>query len=218
MTLEDYAKRLKEKLQAAHQNPANFEENHSRQSDFPDWSLFSNWTLEIGCGVGLHPILYSKNNPGSGLIALERTVEKYGKFQRRHERHQLANLFPIHGDGLNWLANNSNALTKRFDKIFLLYPNPYPKNTQRNKRFLGMTNFSYALASLKEEGIIIMRSNERTYLDEAKYLAANVWKLDCIQDQEINLKEGERGITHFERKYLDRGLPCYEIIWRKSKN
>lgn len=212
MNLEDYAKRLKEKIQNI-QAPSTLPKV---QAPLPDFGLYPEWALEIGCGVGLHPILYSKANPKTGLIALERTVEKFSKFQRRQESHQLKNLWPVHADGLKWLSFHHQKLKGRFETIYLLYPNPYPKNTQRNKRFLGMAEFIFALDSLKDRGKIVMRSNERTYLDEARYLADTVWQLECIEDKKVQLRDEEKGITHFERKYLERGLSCYEVIWVKK--
>ncbi len=39
--------------------------------------------IEVGCGVGLHPIQYSLANPDRFLVALEHTREKFEKFHRR---------------------------------------------------------------------------------------------------------------------------------------
>ncbi len=212
MTLEEYAQRLKAKLHYHRTTEA----PQNLAIPTPSWEKYPQWVLEIGCGAGLHPILYAGENTTTGVVALERTVEKFQKFLGRHQRHQYPNLFPLHADGLQWLATLENPLYSRFEKVFLLYPNPYPKNTQRNKRFMGMVDFQHVLNSLKDHGEIIMRSNERGYLDESLYLAKEVWQLECIKGEKVILKEGQKGVTHFERKYLERGESCWEIIWKKN--
>jgi len=52
--------------------------------------------IEIGPGVGLHPIQYAKSNPDKFVVAIEKTSEKYAKFARRLENHsEINNLFAI---------------------------------------------------------------------------------------------------------------------------
>lgn len=211
MKLEEYAERLKGKTLKAPKN-----QDLRDWNDHPNWDLFENWVLEIGCGVGLHPILYSGQNPQVGMVALERTVEKFQKFAGRLNSHERGNLIGLHGDGLEWLLEKRQEIKARFKEIYLLYPNPYPKNNQRNKRYFGMPSFSLIIEALGGDGEIIMRSNERTYLDEAIYLAQEVWCLEKTKDQLIEKDSPQSELTHFERKYLARNLECWEIRWRKK--
>ncbi len=39
--------------------------------------------IEIGCGVGMHPLLYASAHPERFLIAIEKTREKFGKFAKK---------------------------------------------------------------------------------------------------------------------------------------
>ncbi|MAF76927.1 MAG: hypothetical protein CME60_02110 [Halobacteriovoraceae bacterium] len=168
--------------------------------------------LEIGCGAGLHPVLFAKNNMNSHLLAFERTKEKFEKFLRRVTSHQLKNVTPIYEDALNWLYPKREIFQHQFSGLFLLYPNPYPKNSQRNKRFLASSSFQFLLSLLKAEANIEIRSNELWYLEEAIFLAENVWDLKnegLIKVRELD--QIQQGLTHFERKYLKEGQDCWQL-------
>lgn len=169
--------------------------------------------LEVGCGQGLHPILFAKENPKNHIVACERTVEKFKKFHGRVTSHGLTNISAVHEDALSWLVFHHKKVHHCFEKIFFLYPNPYPKENQRKKRFFAMPAFSFYLECLKPGGEIILRTNEAFYFEEARTLAQSVWSLKEMSCGEVVTN---KGITHFERKYLERGETCYEGVWKKS--
>lgn len=212
MNIIEYAERLKKKDFNRDKYP------HPRdgvQITIP--KELKNLDLEIGCGAGLHPILYGKKFPSRHLVACERTLEKFQLFEGRLKRHELKNITPLHTDALTWLNSYlpKNELEKDllFNKIFILYPNPYPKQTQRNKRLFAMPAFSLVLKALQSKGKIILRTNEESYLQEAIFLAKKVWDL---RPSKASLIEEENGVTHFERKYLSRGEKCWEVTFKKN--
>jgi tRNA G46 methylase TrmB len=113
--------------------------------------------LEIGCGVGFHPIHYCQSHPDRFLIALERTRTKAHQFFKRIQNHALLmqtplqfesewelrwkNLWAIHADALFWCS----AIQEKsvFDRIYLLYPNPEPKN--KAQRWFRMPFFGFLM-------------------------------------------------------------------------
>lgn len=208
MKLQEYAAKLKNRpFQADKVNPP-------KQAPHLPEGLKGKIILEVGCGKGLHPILFAKENPKDNILAFERTKEKYLRFQGRMEKHNLSNLFGFYDDALSWLAHNPGELKEKFDLIFFLYPNPYPKKNQRNKRFLSSPSFSLYLASLKSGGEIIMRTNEVFYKEEAIYFAREVWGLNLIHEK--TLSKEDMGTTHFERKFKAEGVTCFELKWKKA--
>ena len=76
-----------------------------------------------------------------------------------------------------------------------------------------MPAFSFYLKCLKHGGEVILRTNEEFYVEEARYFSKVVWSLGEIYSGNI---QEPRGVTHFERKYLKRNEPCFEVIWRKN--
>lgn len=175
--------------------------------------------LEIGCGVGWHPIRYAEKNPGRTLIAIEQTAEKFNKFRSRVLAHHRANrpienLFPVHADAVAWVTGFvPNASIER---VFILYPNPSPKNAAA--RWIRMPFFGHLLEKLRAGGKIYFRTNLREYAEEIRLYAHEVWGLLPVIDRTFTRQEVEVGeaLTHFEQKYLEAGERCTELIFTRD--
>ncbi len=171
---------------------------------------FSNLDIEIGCGVGFHPIDYAKNNPERLLIAIEKTSEKFAKFLGRLEKHpQIKNIVPVHTNAIWWVAHYVKP--QSVDRYFILYPNPYPKDPQ--KRFFQMPFMTYLVETMKPGGIITLATNEKYYFDESLENAQKIFGLKVIENRIVEKSEKPR--THFEKKYLERDETCYNLILKK---
>jgi tRNA (guanine-N7-)-methyltransferase len=166
--------------------------------------------VEIGCGVGFHPLRYARRNPERQLVAFEKTREKFAKFLGRLQNHEpLPNLIPVHGDAIAWITHG--FAPESVDRYFLLYPNPYPKESQRNLRFHAMPFFSYLRATLKRGGTITMATNEEFLMREARATMREAWGLTLVECRELDRDAVPR--THFEKKYLERGDRCWNMVW-----
>lgn len=163
--------------------------------------------LEIGAGMGRHAILFAGQNPHRTLVAIERTSAKFKVFVARQQDHQLANLHPVHADAIAWVVH---ALApKTVEQLFLLYPNPEPKNPAQ--RWLNMPFFEFLLSRLQDNARITLASNVAAYLDEAASQLKQLWQLPFVR-QTI---AADSARTHFELKYLARGEACEELIISK---
>lgn len=165
--------------------------------------------LEIGCGVGWHPILYARENPDRVLIAIERTAEKFAKFRERLARNPaLPNLIPVHADAVAWITHS--VPDGACERIFLLYPNPNPKNPQA--RWIRMPFFGHLLRKLRPGGQIEFRTNIPGYADEIGRAAGN-WEMTVAEARRFTRADvhPEDARTHFERKYLARGETCFVL-------
>ncbi|ODN42783.1 class I SAM-dependent methyltransferase [Piscirickettsia litoralis] len=175
----------------------------------PDMAL----DIEIGCGVGMHPLMYAKSHPERFLIAIEKTREKFGKFSNKNNTFgPYQNLLPIHGNTTYWLPQHIGP--EEVDQYFILYPCPYPKAAQANKRWFNMPFMAYLIDTLKPGGKITMATNEKFYFDEAFEQAKNTWKLAILSAE--TLAQNFPARTHFEKKYLERGESCYQLVIQKQ--
>lgn len=178
-----------------------------------------NLNIEIGCGVGLHPIEYVKTHKPEQLIAIERTKTKFNKFLNRFNSQLKQNpdlkkyLLPIKGDGLSFVVE----FIKKHSvcKYFLLHPNPYPKARQLNKRWYAMPAMSVLIESLKPKGRIYLSTNQEYYYKEALDYMQNVWQLS-LEQKNTYYQADIKGQTHFEKKYLKRGDAIYSVVFKKS--
>jgi tRNA (guanine-N7-)-methyltransferase len=168
--------------------------------------------VEIGAGQGFFAVQFAKANPAKTLIAIERTQERFAKLQRRVVNNRCDNVIPVRANAVNWIAHCLPC--QSVDNYFLWYPNPYPKPSQRNKRFHAMPFMAYLLQTLKPYGTFTLATNQGFYYREARTLMVDVWGLTCVVDRQIEPQHSPR--THFEKKYLGRGDHCWQLVFRKG--
>lgn len=164
--------------------------------------------LEIGCGVGLHPIQYAMARPERTLVAIERTHEKFEKFQRRYQAHGMPkNLLPVHDDAINWVTHNVKEQV--LGHVFVLYPNPEPSN--KNQRLAHMPFVDFLHSRMISSGTLTIATNIKDYADEcASLLVTRGFELLKIETPQLP------GRTHFERKYLARGEACFNLSFQRK--
>lgn len=167
--------------------------------------------LELGAGAGLHAIRYSRENPERTLIAIERTSKAERMLSRAANHPELKNLIAIRADAIHWIA--LNVPPESIECCFILYPNPYPKSRQKNLRWHNMPFMGFLKTRLKPYGKIITATNEDFYAEEAANLMSG-WGFKVVEDQIIDPLQTPR--THFEKKYLARGLRCRNLIFENS--
>ncbi len=165
--------------------------------------------LEIGAGVGKHALGFAESNKESYLVALERTMAKFNKFYRAYEQAGCPNnLLPIHADAIHWLVHNVNQPS--FHSIFILYPNPEPKN--KNQRWIHSPAFGFLWDLLLPAGKLYLASNLPHYIEEFYQGARENWQIHKRRRYPI-AKGSDR--SHFEAKYLKRGDVCQEVELQK---
>ena len=73
----------------------------------PEWVDSAKPTdLEIGCGVGLHPIRYARAHPERRLIAIEHTKTRFLKFERRLAHHtDVDNIIAVHANAIGYITH-----------------------------------------------------------------------------------------------------------------
>ncbi|QPF33564.1 SAM-dependent methyltransferase [Acinetobacter lwoffii] len=165
--------------------------------------------VEVGAGKGKHALLFSKNNPDTQLIAIERTREKFLAMQKQHAVEGQNNLQTVHADALPWIVHA--LYPQQVEQFFILYPNPEPHNPAQ--RWVNMPFFEFLLSRLKTGGTITLASNIPAYIEEAEIQVQELWKLPFVK--EVIAADSAR--THFEIKYLERGELCQQLIISKPE-
>lgn len=167
--------------------------------------------LELGCGTGMFALGYARRHVERHLIAIEQTVNKFNRFNRAFEKQQLSNLIPVHADGALWVDRYLPEAS--IERLFILYPNPYPKKKQRNLRWHYMPAMHSILRALKPGAEVLFCTNLKWLVDEAAAQFSAGWNLDLESVDEVQL--GARPpLTLFEKKYLERGETCFDLKLR----
>ncbi len=183
-------------------------------------------TLEIGCGVGLHPIQACLKNPQHFRVAIEHTSEKFARFWSRVESHRkagktLENLLPLHANAIEWVVRRTPDDRPVLGQIDLMYPNPNWKPKLASQRWMRMPFMGRLLQSLHGSGTLRLCTNVREYAEEAREWGEKEWNLWCSDWRTYTREtlpsgyEALGGRTHFEIKYLASGQTCFELVFQK---
>jgi tRNA (guanine-N7-)-methyltransferase len=105
--------------------------------------------LEIGFGGGEHLLKEARANPDIGFIGCEPFVNGMAKLLAAIERENLHNIRLYDADALDLLKHLPVAACER---VYLLYPDPWPKRRQRKRRFVSDETVSLIARSLKPGG------------------------------------------------------------------
>lgn len=173
--------------------------------------------VEIGCGVGLHSVNYALKNPKRILVAIDRSEVRLGKMKDRMDQAgEIANLIPIRENAV-WFVTHQ-ILPNSVENYFFLYPNPYPKKKQANKRWYQMPFMHHVIDTLKKKGKIHLATNMKYYAIEAEEFFQKEWGLKLLKKQIYSSLEEIPFTprTHFEKKYLERGETCWNLVFEKK--
>ena len=168
--------------------------------------------VEIGCGVGFHPIQFALSHADEGLLAIERTSEKFKKFKGRMLNHNLPNLMGVHAEAAILLPHTLTPSC--VDKFFILYPNPYPKESQKYLRWAHSSFLNFVIDSLKPGGELMFATNLSAYKDELIQRLPELFQFESVDVTEVT--SSPKPITHFEKKYLADGQTCFHIRFKLS--
>jgi len=105
--------------------------------------------LEIGFGGGEHLLARAAENPEIGLVGCEPFVNGVAKLLAGIEARGLTNL-RVRVDDATGLINAAPDAT--FSRIYLLYPDPWPKRRQLKRRFVSERNVAALARVLKPGG------------------------------------------------------------------
>lgn len=159
--------------------------------------------LEIGAGRGKHALMFAQDNPDKNLIAIERTRNKFNDFAQKAEKLSLDNLVAVHADAIPWVVHALEP--KSLAGVFLLYPNPEPKNP--SQRWFNMPFFEFLLSRMQDNAKLVLATNIESYIEEAEQLARTQWRLE----PSVYAVDKSSQRTHFEVKYLARGETCWQM-------
>jgi tRNA (guanine-N7-)-methyltransferase len=178
----------------------------------PLWPLLRDpIDLELGAGAGLHAIRHAQAHPDRFLIAIERTSKALRLLSRAERHPDVKNLLAVRADAIHWVAQE--VPENSIERCFILYPNPYPKHKQRNLRWHNMPFMGFLISRLKPLGQIVMATNKEDYASEAMDVMVNHWGLTPTEHRRLSSEEKPR--THFEKKYLSRSEPCWNLIFSR---
>ena len=182
------------------------------QGDLPIW-------LEVGAGTGKFFAELAARHPEARLIAIERCRERAHRLVRKAARSGLPNFHGLRGNVIPTLMHG--IPTESLDRIYILYPCPWLKTSQRKNRWYLHPVMPHLLRILRPGGLLIWASDQKFYIDEARYVCDSVYQLPVLSHGELSpnpwndLALFPEGRTKFEATFRAEGNPCHELIVSK---
>ncbi|CAM2008257.1 tRNA (guanine(46)-N(7))-methyltransferase TrmB [Acanthopleuribacter pedis] len=171
--------------------------------------------LDLGCGLGRYILRESARNPDTAYLGIDKGSFRGGSMQERIEKAGRLNLFGLHTNVIPMLPKFPAA---SLDQITIFYPNPWWPPKHRQKRWSYHPILPLLAKLIKPNGTLVIASNEAFYLGEFRYALAHHPHLGSMMETyagPIDITEPEAGRTHFEVKFLETGVPCGELRFKK---
>ncbi|WP_026376499.1 tRNA (guanine(46)-N(7))-methyltransferase TrmB [Aestuariibacter salexigens] len=155
--------------------------------------------LDSCCGVGESTAKLARRHADSPVIGVDKSAMRTNKHM--HYGNEQDNYCVIRADVIDlWRLLHNDGWT--LSHHYLLYPNPYPKARQVQKRWHAGPSFPTFVAL---GGVIEVRSNWRLYLDEFKQSLCHYAVSSSVESFVPDVP-----LTPFERKYNSAG----QTLWR----
>jgi tRNA (guanine-N7-)-methyltransferase len=171
--------------------------------------------LEIGFGGGEHMIAEAAAHPEIGMLGCEPFVNGVAKLLAAIDRAGATNLRVHAGDARDVLDVLPGA---GLDRVYLLYPDPWPKRKHWRRRFVSHANLDALSRALRPGGELRVATDIDDYVRHTlEHMASRrdfAWTADRAQDW----REPWTGwpSTRYEAKALREGRrPTYLRFLRR---
>lgn len=195
-----------------------------RNAEFIPKELFtqrSETHIEIGAGTGWFLLEMAKQKPDATFIAIERERFRGNRLVHRSTRASLENFHGFRGNAIP--AFMHGIPSESVDRVYILYPCPHPKTSQRKHRWYVHPMMPHIVRILKKGGLLIWASDQRFYIDEAHFVCSKKYDLEILSYGQLSPNEYNEvarfpsGRTKFEVSFLAQGHPVHELIARKPQ-
>ena len=179
------------------------------------------YRLEIGFGDGEHLAALSQDMPDCGFLGVE--VYKNGvanlltlmtglKDGNAEDLSAEVNLLPQRADNVRIYDDDVRLLFEAlpdsiFDKVYLLFPDPWPKTKHAGRRFINPDNLRVLARIIKKGGILQVATDHPTYkrwtLDTMHKCKDFVWTAKTSNDWRYPPADWRE--TKYQRKALREG-------------
>lgn len=176
---------------------------------------FTSYYLEIGFGGGEHLLSLARAHPEIAFIGCEPFVNGMAKMLSAIENEKLDNIRVYDSDALMLLK----ALKpESFDRIYLLYPDPWPKRRQHKRRFVSHQTLDLITRALKRDGEFRFASDIDHYvgwtLSRILQRKDLIWQATRADEWRKPWAEWTR--TRYEAKAIREGRAPSYLISRRT--
>jgi tRNA (guanine-N7-)-methyltransferase len=168
--------------------------------------------LEIGFGGGEHLAHQATLNPEVSLLGAEAFLNGVAKLLAQVQESGVNNIRVMYGDARMLLEVLPDA---SFERIYLLYPDPWPKTGQKKRRFVNDINLRHFHRVLKPAGLFLFASDIPDYVLWTQQHVAEFGQFKLGKGESQPFENWTQ--TRYEAKALREGrVPAY-LSFQKSR-
>lgn len=175
--------------------------------------IFLGDILEIGPGRGDSLLFLAQNDPAKKFVAVEIGKKRYFRLIPRLEKKEIKNVFLIRGDARVVLPQFFKEGT--FEKIYVLFPDPWPKDRHSFRRLLTLEFLSLLAHHLRKDGELVIATDVESY---ANATLENLKQIQSLQEKKISDDSPLPLQTFFEQKWRGQGKKIHTLLFVKKSS
>lgn len=162
---------------------------------------FKYCALEIGFGGGEHLIHQAKNNPDTLFIGSEVFYNGICACIYKIHKDNLSNILIFDGDVRLLLE----ALKEKiFDKIFILFPDPWPKNKHEKKRLVNKQTLDLIFPLLRKGAMLRIATDHDVYFEHVLKVMPEDKRFKPVRSDPYTIPK-DHTITKYQQKATEAG-------------
>jgi len=123
-------------------------------------------TFEVGCGHGHWLAAYAAAHPAEFCVGIDLITHRVERSQRKQTLGAIANVAFLKAEATEFL--DALAPTQRLAKVFILYPDPWPKKRHHKNRFINAANLDRLAAHAQPGATLHFRTDDEAYHEWTK--------------------------------------------------
>jgi tRNA (guanine-N7-)-methyltransferase len=163
--------------------------------------------LEVGFGAGEHLAWQAEAHPELGFIGAEPYVAGMAKLLSRIADKDLRNIRLYTEDVRDVIAASPDA---SFGRIFILFPDPWPKTRHHKRRFIQMDMLEELARVMKKGAELRFATDDAGYLDWAleRFCAHRAFQWLAESPADWRDRPSDWPQTRYETKAMTAGRRC----------
>jgi len=155
-------------------------------------------TFELGCGHGHWLAAYAAAHPDEFCVGIDLITHRVERSVRKQTLGKLANVIFLKAEATEFLEALPPSVALR--KVFILYPDPWPKKKHHKNRFINAANLDLLARRAAPGARLHFRTDDADYFAwTGEFLAAHArWQVACDAEWPFEQK------TFFEERMKDR--------------
>jgi tRNA (guanine-N7-)-methyltransferase len=183
------------------------EQGRDLREYFPSADAVSDVWLEVGFGAGEHLAWQAEAHSDLGIIGAEPYVAGIAKLLARVADKDLRNIRLYTEDVRDVIAAAPDAA---FGRVFILFPDPWPKTRHHKRRFIQMETLDELARVMKRGAELRFATDDSAYLDWAleRFCAhpSFRWMAESAADWRVRPPDWPE--TRYEAKAMKAGRRC----------